>query len=66
MNRPYWIEFLDKRMRTPRDNIMQDNLFILLSLLKMMVTARLCAIIYITICMSKRWLEVNCHILDYY
>ena len=29
-NPPYWIEFLDERLHTPRDNILQENIFIIL------------------------------------
>ena len=66
MNRPYWIEFLYKRMRTPRDKILQENIFIILSSLEMTELARFCAIIHVTICMLTRWLVGNCHIIDDY
>ena len=66
MNHPYWITFLEDRMHTPRDNILQENIFIILSLLEMTKLARLCAIIDITICLPKRWLAGNCHILADY
>ena len=66
MNRPYWVEFFDKRLRTPGDNILQENIFIILSLLEMTALACLCVIIHITICLSTRWLVVNFHILAGY
>ena len=31
INRPYWIELLEKRLRTPVDNILQENIFIIIS-----------------------------------
>ena len=31
VNRPYWIEFLDKNLQTPGYNILQENIFIILS-----------------------------------
>ena len=52
MNHPYWIEFLDERLRTPRDNLLQENLFIILSSSEISALAHLCAIIKITICLS--------------
>ena len=66
MNHPYWIEFLNERLRMTRDNLLQYNIFIILSSLEMTVLARLCDIIHITICLPTRWLAGNCHILDYY
>ena len=65
MNRPYWIEFLDECLQTPGDNILQENIFIILSYLEITALARLCAIIHFTIYLTTRWLVVNYHILDY-
>ena len=59
MNRPYWIEFLD-------DNILQENIFIIISSLVMTVLARLCAITHTTIYLLTRWLAGNCHITSGY
>ena len=61
----YWIEFLGESIRTPGDNIIQENIFIILSSLEMTVLARFCGIIYITICMLTRWLSGKYHILSY-
>ena len=66
MNRPYWTEFLDERLRTPGDNIPQENIFIIFSSLEMMALARLCAIIHITICLPTHWLSGNCHTIAHY
>ena len=64
MNCPYWMDFLDERLWTPEDNILQDNIFIILSSFEISALARLCAIIYITICLPTLWLAGNCHILS--
>ena len=66
MNCPDLIEFLDKLLRTPGDNIQQENIFIILSSLEMTALAHLCAIIHITICLSTFWLKGNYHILADY
>ena len=56
MNLPYWIAFLDKGPRMPRDNILQENIIIIRSSLVMKALARLCDIIHITICLPTFWL----------
>ena len=53
-------------MRTPGDNILQENIFIILSSLEVTTLARLSVIIYITICLPIRWLSGSCHIIDDY
>ena len=50
----------------PRDNILKENLFIIISSLEITELDRLCAIIHITICMTTCWLAGNCHILSDY
>ena len=66
MKHPYWIEFLDERMRMPRDTILQENIFITILSLKTTALSRFSDIIHITICLPTRWLVGNCHILDDY
>ena len=66
MNCPYWILFLDESLRTPGDNILQENIFIIISALEMTMLARFCAIIHITICLLTFWLAVNRHIISGY
>ena len=63
LNRVYYIEFLDERLRTcgAEGNILQENLFIILSSLEMIAQARLCSIVHLTICMPMRWLAGNSH-----
>ena len=45
-NQKYWIEFLDGRLRTPGDNISQENLFVILSSCEMIALVRVCVIIH--------------------
>ena len=66
MHTPCWIEFLDERLWTPEYDILQENIFIILSSLEMTALARLCDIIHITICLPTRWLAGSCHILSCY
>ena len=63
MNRHYGIEFLDEHLRTPGDKIMKDNIFFILSYLKITALERLCDIIHTIIYLLTRWLEGNRQIL---
>ena len=65
-NRKYWVEFLDERLRNPGDNILQENLFIVLTSCEMISLARVCSIIHIAICLPTRWLAGNYHKLRRY
>ena len=65
-NQKYWIEFLDERLRIPGDNILQENLFIVLSSCEMIALARVCAIVHLSICLPTRWLAGNSHNLEDY
>ena len=65
-NRKYWIEFLDKQLRTPGGNILQENLFIILSSSEMTALARVCSIVHLSICLPIRWLANNSHKLAEY
>ena len=50
MNSPYYVDFLDKRLRNPyASNILQENIFIILSPTEMILYSRICSIIYIAI-----------------
>ena len=66
MNGPYWIEFEDKHLRKPGDNILQENKFIILSSLEMTTLALFFTIIHITICLLTCLLAGNCHIIADY
>ena len=65
-NRKYWIEFLDTQLRTPGSNILQENLFIILSSCEMTALARVCSIVHLSICLPIRWLAGNLHKLSNY
>ena len=60
-NRQYWVEFLDERLRNPGDNILQENLFVILTSCEMISLARVCSIIHLYIYLPTRWLAGNCH-----
>ena len=67
MNRTVWVEFLDERLRTPgADNILQENLFILLTSVAMVASLRVHAIILIALVLPHRWLAGNTHKLAAY
>ena len=63
-NHKYWIEFLDQRLRYPGNNVLQENLFIILSSCEMLALARVCSIIHLSICIPIRWLAGNTHQLQ--
>ena len=63
-NHKYWIEFLDQRLRYPGDNVLQENLFIILSSCEMLALARVCSIIHLSICIPTRWLVGNTQELE--
>ena len=54
-NREYCLEFLDMQLRDyTKGNILQENLFVILSLLEMVGLSRLLSILYLCICMPVR------------
>ena len=53
-NRHYWLEFLDSQLRMPGSNILQENLFIILSSCEMTALARVCSIIHLSVCLPTR------------
>ena len=66
-NRVYCIEFLDERLRLSGEgNILQENLFIILSSLEMVALARTCSILYLSICLPFRWIAARTHTLKEY
>ena len=65
-NRIYWLDFIDERLRTPGDNILQENLFIILSSCEIVALTRVCSIIHLSICLPIRWLAGNSHKLMEY
>ena len=66
-NRQYCIEFLDDKLRMiGSSNILQMNLFILLSCLEVVALTRLLSILYIAICIPLRWISGKTHTLKEY
>jgi hypothetical protein len=62
MNRPLNVEFLDKRLRVRgNENILQQNLFIILSSLEMMAVSRFYSILHVSVVIPFRWLAGNTH-----
>lgn len=67
MNRVYWAEFLDERLRVAgASNILQECLFILLTSVEMIASTRVHAIIDLAIVLPMRWLSGNSHLLAEY
>ena len=61
-NRVYNAEFLDKALRRKgNDNILQQNLFIILSSVEMISVSRFFSILHVSIYMPFRWLTGNTH-----
>ena len=61
-NRPINVHFLDDRLRVKdNDNILQQNLFIILSSLEMIATSRFFAILHVAVCIPFRWLAGKTH-----
>ena len=59
-NRPKNVEFLDKRLRiTDNANILQENLFIVLSSLEMIAVSRFFSILHVSLVIPCRWLAGN-------
>ena len=66
-NRCYNVEFLDKVLRVKdASNILQENLFTVLTSSEMIACTRFFAILHIAICLPFRWLTGNTHKLAVY
>ena len=66
-NRPYWVEFLDETLRVPGvDNILEENLFVVLTSVEMISLTRAMSIVHLSICLPVRWLAANTHTLSAY
>ena len=62
INRPLNVEFLDERLRIKDNaNILQENLFVVLSSLEMIAVSRLFSILHVSIVKPFRWLAGNTH-----
>ena len=67
MNRRLCIECLDKRFRAhDKDNILEENMYILLSSLSTTSMFRLFSIIDLLIVLPMRWFSGNSHLLSEY
>ena len=67
MNRLYWAEFLDERLRVPgMDNILQESLYITMTSVDMVASSRIHSIIHLSIVIPNRWLAGNSHTLAEY
>ena len=57
----YYVTFIDQCLEASKDNILQENLFYILTSEKMIALTRVFAIFYFNVCMSMRWLAGNPH-----
>ena len=55
------VEFLDEALRSGKDDILQENLYIVLTSVEMVALCRVMAILHFKICMPMRWLAGNTH-----
>ena len=62
-NRRYYVEFLNECLKSHQENILQNNLFIILTSMEMIAQFRVFAILHFCICMPMRWLVGNTHLL---
>ena len=62
MNRKYYMDFLDKSIAAGKSsNILQHNLFLVLTSVQMIVTTRVYAIFHVAICLPRRFLVSKAH-----
>ena len=57
----YYVKFLDESLRSHKDNVLQENLFIVLTSVEMVALCRVMSILHFKICMPMRWLASNTH-----
>ena len=63
-NRPLHVEHLDKRLRCYNEsNILEENLFILMTSLPVVALLRTHSILHLSIVMPVYWLAANTHLL---
>jgi hypothetical protein len=55
-NRVYYVEYLDEVLRGGKDNILQENLWLVFTSVEMIALCRTLAILHFKICMPLRWL----------
>ena len=61
MNRTYYVQFLDQALTAKCDNILQKNLFIILTSVEMIALSRVYSIFHVAICLPLRYLTGACH-----
>ena len=57
----YYVEFLDECLEAHQDNILQENMFTILTSMEMVALARVMAIVHYKIALPMRWLAGNTH-----
>ena len=57
--------FSNQCLEASKDNILQDNLFYILTSEEIITLTRVFAILYFTVCMPIRWLAGNTHNVGY-
>ena len=66
-NRAFNVEFLDEALRVKgAANILQENLFTVLSSVEMIASCRFFSILHLAICLPFRWLTGNTHKLGHH
>ena len=60
-NRRYYVPFLNEALKSHKDNILQNNLFTVLTSMEMIALSRVFAILHFSICMPMRFLAGNSH-----
>ncbi len=62
-NRIYYIEFLDEGLQGTKDNILQENLFVVLTSVEMVTLSHVLVILHFKVCMPLKWLAGNIHFI---
>ena len=57
----FTFEFLDEWIQGTKDNILEENLFVVLTSVEMVALSQVLAILNFKVCMSLRWLAGNTH-----
>ena len=66
-NRPFYVEFLMMRLKSAeKSNILEENLYLLLTCSEMVASCRVMSIVHISLCIPMRWLAGNSHLMGKY
>jgi len=63
-NCPFWVEFLNERLRLPAGNILLENLFSILPSLEMVALSRVYSIVHLSSFLPVQWLAAHSHTLE--